>query len=111
MNQYMDLMKSLRENISGLVIEMPQFPRKKVWHGMTSEEFYYQVREFNRRFASRAKNNPNYWRKRCYNMYHVGVYALDRGYLRDDCHLTDQHYGIIAGDLFNIFVGPNVYHD
>ena len=111
MDQYMELTNTLKEKVGGLVIEMPQFPRKCVRYGMTSKQYYYQVREFNRRFASRAKNNKNYWKKRCYNMYHVGVFAGDRSYLKDDCHLTHKYYGIIAGDLFNFFVGPNVYHD
>ena len=109
MDQYMDLCKNIQENVPGIVIEMPQFPRADLRYSMHQRDYFVQVRAFNHIFQSRSKGKKHYWEKRCYNL--TGVFGIDDQHLDDGVHLTDDHYYDIALDLFDIFVGPNVYHD
>ena len=109
MDQYMDLCKLIQSKVPGNVIEMPQFPRADLRYSMEKRDYFDQVRAFNKIFTSRAKGKNHYWEKRCYNLQ--GVFGINDKHLADGVHLTANHYHDICQDLFDIFVGPVVYHD
>ena len=98
--QYITLCDNFRASArrwGGRVMMMPQLPRDVLWYTMTYNQFFDQVRCFNRKFKRRHIGA---------NRVYMQSGMFKNATCRDGVHLLPCKYEIIAQDLYDRYVMP-----